>query len=362
MRIAIVNDMRMAVEVLRRVLNHATSHQLAWVAHTGAEAVARCAHDRPDLILMDLLMPEMDGVEATRRIMANMPCPIVVVTADVDRYSSGVSEAMGAGALGAVNTPILGRSGQGLGSQDLLAKISTVAELTSGHQPRCQTEAVATGSCSPTAEGPCAQSPPRLVRHPRQHENQLVAIGASAGGPAALATILSSLPEDFPAAVVIIQHVGAEFAPNLALWLGRQTALPVRLAHQGDTPQAGIVLMAGRDRHLAFASPTRLHYMRHPIDSSYHPSIDVFFKSIRRHWEGDAIGVLLTGMGRDGAEGLKDLREHGCRTIAQDRATSAVYGMPKTAAELRAAGEILPLHRIGPRLMNMLEIESCPRE
>jgi two-component system response regulator WspF len=343
MRIAIVNDMRMAVEVLRRVLNHSPGHQLAWVAHNGAEAVARCARDRPDLILMDLIMPEMDGIEATRRIMANTPCPIVVVTADVARHSSRVFEAMGAGALAAVDTPVLGGSGPGGSCHALLAKISTVAKLVSKHES--------------------GRPPDLTVLHPSAtRENQLVAIGASAGGPAALAKILSSLPEDFPAALVIVQHVGAEFASDVASWLDQQTALRVRLAGEGDTPQAGTVLMAGREHHLVFAGSMRLRYTRNPSEVSYRPSIDVFFNSVRRHWQGGAVGVLLTGMGRDGAAGLKELRNNGCRTIAQDQATSAVYGMPKAAAELHAASEILPLNEIGPRLVSMLDKESCSRE
>ena len=120
--------------------------------------------------------------------------------------------------------------------------------------------------------------------------------------------------------------------------------------------------MAGREHHLVFAGSMRLRYTRNPSEVSYRPSIDVFFNSVRRHWQGGAVGVLLTGMGRDGAAGLKELRNNGCRTIAQDQATSAVYGMPKAAAELHAASEILPLNEIGPRLVSMLDKESCSRE
>ena len=193
---------------------------------------------------------------------------------------------------------------------------------------------------------------PRVRRH---RDGQLVAIGASAGGPGALARILASLPGDFPAAVVIVQHVDARFAPDLAHWLDQLTPLRVRLAHEGDRPQAGTVLLARGEHHLVFGSSTRLTYTRIPLESVYRPSIDVFFKSLRRHWHGEAVGVLLTGMGRDGAEGLRALRERGCPTVAQDAATSAVYGMPRAAAELQAAGEILPLNRIGPRLVKMLD-------
>jgi chemotaxis response regulator CheB len=139
----------------------------------------------------------------------------------------------------------------------------------------------------------------------------------------------------------------------LADWLGQQTPLHVRVTQEGDWPQPGTVLLAGTEHHLVFASPTRLSYTRHPLECSYRPSVDTFFKSVSRHWRGRVIGVLLTGMGRDGAEGLKELRDQGHHTIAQDKFSSAVYGMPKAAAELDAATEILALDKIGPRLTNM---------
>jgi len=135
--------------------------------------------------------------------------------------------------------------------------------------------------------------------------------------------------------------------------LRSHSPLRVRLAEEGDRPTAGTVFLAARESHLVLASPSQLCYTRQPVDCSYHPSVDVFFKSVIHHWRGTVIGVLLTGMGRDGAEGLKGLRERGHHTIAQDQATSAVYGMPKAAAELNAAAEILALDKIGPHLTNM---------
>jgi chemotaxis response regulator CheB len=169
-----------------------------------------------------------------------------------------------------------------------------------------------------------------------------------------LANVLSHLPADFPAPVAIVQHVDVQFASGLANWLDDQTPLHVRLAREGDRPEPGEALLAGTDNHLVFASPTRLTYTRHPEDCSYRPSIDAFFKSADRFWQGEIIGVLLTGMGRDGADGLRDLRSRGHHTIAQDRTSSAVYGMPKAAAELHAATEILALDQIGPRLRSLM--------
>ncbi len=339
MRIALVNDMMMAVEAMRRVILAGSEHQIAWVARDGAEAVRFCAEDRPDLILMDLIMPKVDGVEATRRIMAATPCPIVVVTASVEDNSSKVFEAMGAGALDAVNTPVLNSLDQS--RSPLLGKIETIQRLIGGR------------AVKKPARIPEPLAAPASIGH-----ECLIAIGASAGGPAAVAAVLSQMPEDLPASIIIVQHVDAQFVQGLADWLGYQTRLPVRLAQHGDTPEPGTVLLAGREEHLVFASPRRLIYTREPVDSSYHPSIDVFFQSAARFWPGQIIGVVLTGMGRDGAEGLRALRRNRHQTIAQNAETSAVYGMPKAAAELDAAVSILPLERIAPRIITLMAQSS----
>jgi two-component system response regulator WspF len=191
----------------------------------------------------------------------------------------------------------------------------------------------------------------------------LIAIGASAGGPSALAGVLSGLPEDFPAAIVVVQHVDARFSGVLAASLARQIKLPVRLAREGDRPRSGSVLIAdAHQHHLIFGGRSRLTYSQAPRDTAYCPSIDVFFQSINPHWRRDVIGVLLTGMGRDGAAGLKALREAGHFTIVQNRATSAVFGMPKAALELDAVSEVLPLEKIGPRLAELVERKAAHHE
>jgi two-component system response regulator WspF len=180
--------------------------------------------------------------------------------------------------------------------------------------------------------------------------NRLIAIGASAGGPAALARIVSYLPANFCTPLVVVQHVHSHFAQTLANWLDNQTPLRVRLAQEGDCPSPGTILLAGRDQHLVFANSHCLDYVAEPVDSSYRPSVDVFFESVRQHWLGTVLGLLLTGIGRDGAQGLLGLRNDGHHTIAQDEASSAIYGMPKAAADLGAAAEVLSLDQIGLRL------------
>ncbi|WAG78049.1 chemotaxis response regulator protein-glutamate methylesterase [Metapseudomonas furukawaii] len=330
MRIGIVNDMPLAVEALRRALALEPAYQIAWVAGNGAEAVQACARDLPDVVLMDLLMPVMDGVEATRQIMASTPCAILIVTVDLEQNLRRVFEAMGHGALDVVNTPALG-SGQAEAAAQLLRKIQNIGWLVGPRSRR----------------GRKASEPSR----PRGAGQRLVAIGASAGGPASLAQLLRQLPPGFPAAVVLVQHVDEVFAAGMADWLASESHLPVRLAREGEPPQPGTILLAGTNNHLRLLRNGELAYTAEPTSHVYRPSIDVFFDSLVEHWKGEAIGVLLTGMGRDGAEGLKRMRGRGFLTIAQDQASCAVYGMPKAAAAIGAATEILALERIAPRLV-----------
>ncbi|MFC3939790.1 chemotaxis response regulator protein-glutamate methylesterase [Pseudomonas gingeri NCPPB 3146 = LMG 5327] len=333
MRIAIVNDMPMAVEALRRALAFEPAHQLVWVASNGAEAVKLCAEDTPDLILMDLIMPVMDGVEATRRIMAESPCAIVIVTVDRQQNVHRVFEAMGHGALDVVDTPAIGGANPKEAAAPLLRKILNIGWLIGQRGSRVRSAAT-----------------PGRDNGSRQ---KLVAIGSSAGGPAALETLLKGLPVNFPAAIVLVQHVDQVFAAGMAEWLSTACGLPVRLAREGEAPQSGTVLLAGTNHHIRLLQDGTLAYTAEPVNEIYRPSIDVFFESVASYWKGDAVGVLLTGMGRDGAQGLKLMRERGYLTIAQDQASSAVYGMPKAAAAIDAAVEIRSLNRISPRLLEI---------
>lgn len=336
MRIALVNDLPLALEALRRALA-GSPHTIAWTARNGAEAVQLCADDRPDLILMDLIMPVMDGVEATRRIMRANPCPILVVTATVDGNSARVFDALGAGALDAVNTPVITGPQAAANVRALLAKIEMLGRLIGS---------ATAGTATPFPQVAAGRS--GLTKQ------WLFAIGSSAGGPAALAEILRALPENLPAAVVIVQHLDESFAAGLAEWLGQQGNLPVRLAREGDEPMPGAALLPGRGDHLVLTPQGRLAYTPHPENYAYRPSVDVFFESVALNWKGAAAGVILTGMGRDGAIGLKKMRDARFPTIAQDQASCAVYGMPKAAAAAGAAAQILPLAQIAPALAQLL--------
>ena len=334
MRIAIVNDTAIAVEALKRVLITVSSYQVAWIARDGAEAVACCAKDKPDLILMDLFMPIMDGVEATRQIMKQSPCMILIVTASVGKNAGKVFEAMGYGARDAVDTPILGVQGIPDSAQPLLAKIVTLSKLIGKSSTSSTLTSKTQTSKTQTLKFTAFSTPaPKLP--------SLIAIGSSTGGPKALATILSRLPANFGAAIAIVQHVDMQFSAGLVDWLNQQTPLTVRLAKTGDRLEKGIVHVAGTNDHLSLRSDLTLHYIKEPIDYPYRPSVDVFFKSLSQHWNQKEIAVLLTGMGQDGAEGLKVLRSRGWHTIAQDAKSCIVYGMPKAAIQLNAAIEIL---------------------
>jgi chemotaxis response regulator CheB len=268
--------------------------------------------------------------------MASTSCAILIVTESVHVHAARIFEAMGHGALDVVEMPAPCTGDLQESAQPLLAKLAIISRLL-GEKDVNRRAAV---SSHPTAQP--------ILRHP------LVAIGASAGGPAALAAVLGKLPGDFPAAIVVIQHVEAQFASGMADWLSEHSALPVVLAKEGERPSVGRVLLAGTNDHLMLTAGGRVVYTPEPRDYVYRPSVDVFFESVTRQWRGTAIGVLLTGMGRDGALGLKALRDRGHHTIAQDRASSAVYGMPKAAATLNAAVDILPMARIAARLMDLV--------
>lgn len=333
MKIAIVNDMPMAVEALRRALAFEPAHQVVWVAYNGAEAVSLCAENTPDLILMDLIMPVMDGVEATRRIMAETPCAIVIVTVDRQQNVHRVFEAMGHGALDVVDTPAIGAGNAQEAAAPLLRKILNIGWLIGEKTPRAR--------------------PSPMPQRSSGSPQRLVAIGSSAGGPAALEVLLKGLPRNFSAAIVLVQHVDQVFAAGMAEWLASASGLDVRLAREGEPPQAGVVLLAGTNHHIRLLKNGTLAYTAEPVNEIYRPSIDVFFESVVSYWNGDAVGVLLTGMGRDGAQGLKLMRQQGYLTIAQDQQSSAVYGMPKAAAAIDAAVEIRPLEKIAPRLLEI---------
>jgi two-component system response regulator WspF len=342
MRIAIVNDLSSAIALLKQVLQTVPDYQIVWTARDGAEAVAKCAQDRPDLILMDLQMIGMDGVEATKRIMKQSPCGILIVMPSAERTVDKVYAAIEHGALDVADLP---DSSSGRAASDLLQKITKVSKLL--RKPSTTKASKTTSSFSSSFDRRSGLGGMHVP---------LIAIGSSTGGPKALATILSRLPADFSAAITIVQHVDAHFSAGLVDWLGQQTRLPVRIARAGDRFEKGTVLVAGTNDHLYLKPDLTLDYTADPIDYSYRPSVDVFFKSLAQHWKRKDTAVLLTGMGRDGGEGMSVLRQHGWHTIAQDKDSCVVFGMPKAAIELNAAIDVLSPDAIASSLLRNLSL------
>ncbi|NEQ42595.1 MAG: chemotaxis-specific protein-glutamate methyltransferase CheB [Leptolyngbya sp. SIOISBB] len=328
--LAIVNDTEIAIEALRRAIATVPDYQLTWVARTGSEAVQRCAEQRPDVVLMDINMPHLDGVAATRQIMQRSPCAILIVTASVTIHTAKVFEAMGYGALDVVKTPRLG-AGDAEAVQTLLSKIRTITKLIhrTHHAATVQTSV-----------------PARSIRQSAPSLPLLVAIGASTGGPKALKTIFSQLPPDLKAAIVVVQHIDVQFAPGLVEWLNRFSTLPVALAHPGSAPTPGQILVAGTNDHLILRPNRTLRHTRQPATYPHRPSVDVFFCSVAQHWPRPGLGILLTGMGRDGAMGLGQLRAADWSTIVESAESCVVYGMPRAAVEANAARRVLPVAKM----------------
>jgi two-component system response regulator WspF len=341
MKIGIVNDIAVCIETLQKVLAPVAEYEVVWVAKNGLEALEHCRELPPDLILMDLFMPVMNGIEATRRIMQTTPCPILVVTSTVEGNSARVFEAMSAGALDAVATPITDTMGEPVNGVELLKKIHRIGQIARN---------ASTKHLGKT----------RLPIKPKIEIQgiDLVILGCSTGGPKVLIDILSSFPKNFPAAFIVIQHMDEQFTPGLVRWMNSQINLEVGVAADGASPQPGKVLIASTDNHLVMTPKLTLNYTMEPADVFYHPSVDVFFLSVAKYWPSSGIAVLLTGMGRDGAAGLLALHNRNWYTVAQDRDSSIVYGMPKAAAQMGAATDILPAGSIGRAIRDFLTAKN----
>ncbi|MBF0263757.1 MAG: chemotaxis-specific protein-glutamate methyltransferase CheB [Gammaproteobacteria bacterium] len=339
MNIAIVNDVSMICTILKKIIIENSNHKVIWTAEDGRIAVEKAQQATPDLILMDLIMPVMDGVEATREIMKATPCAIVLVTASVDQNADMVFSAMAHGALDAISTPNLSASADQEGITPLLHKLKIIERLVSP-----------AGAIAPIEQTPKLP----ILKNENKNQFPLICIGASTGGPGALDIVLSHIPADLGAAIVIVQHVDADFTPGLADWLNTQAALEVKVAQTNMNIEINKVYIAGGDEHLLIDVNGKFYFNAEPRELFYRPSIDVFFNSVVSHWNGTCVGVLLTGMGDDGAKGLLALKNKSAFTIAQDEASSAVYGMPRAAAKLNAAQQILPIEKISNAILSHL--------
>jgi two-component system response regulator WspF len=315
------------VRAISRALSD-SQHTLIWSTHSPSDALRRFTEAPPQVLLVSALLTEMSAAALTRAVLAKRACAVLLLAESGTERVSEVYEAMGAGALDVVAMPLIDTEGRLTGTEPLRLKLRTAGRLLGQGSQQL-----------------------RAVDVPARSGFDLVAIGASTGGPQALLTILKTLPKNFPGAIVIVQHVDREFSEGLASWLRDGSDIRVDIAREEVLPQPGLALIACTSDHLVMTVGGTLRYRPEPLDMPYRPSVDVFFESLAGHWQKPGLAVLLTGMGRDGAEGMKKLRQLGWHTIAQDEASSVVYGMPKAAALLGAACKVLPLSAIANEVM-----------
>jgi len=356
-RIGVAHASDAVTRVLVHAVNAVPGWQVAWTASSGREAVACCQRDPPGVLVCQSSLPDLPAAEVVAQVLARGRCGILLVAPAGAAGSGSVFEALGAGALDVVPEPWVGPDGTLQGVPDLVRRVRMVGSLTDG---------AGTAALKPAAGAPraAASAPmgagltPRAILEDvgaacREHaaRTPLVVIGASTGGPEALAAVLAAIRPPFAGSVVIVQHLDEQFTGNLLEVWARHARLPVRPVLAGELPPAGIVVITGCDDDLVMRAGGRLGYDPPAPGLFYHPSVDVFFKSVARHWPRPGVAAVLTGIGRDGAEGLLGLRRAGWRTMAQDEATSAVYGMPKAARDLAAAEQVLPIGQIGPAIV-----------
>jgi two-component system, chemotaxis family, protein-glutamate methylesterase/glutaminase len=340
-RVLVVDDTIVGRELLVAILQSTPGLQVAGIARNGQEAVRLALRLKPDIITMDVHMPEMDGYEATRQIMAENPRPIVMVTGSFAKDEHQLTfNALQAGALTIVEKPTLNEKSEK--REHLVAQIKMMAEV------KVVRRWARNGERKDRALAIAAPPPGK------PSALQLVAIAASTGGPGALATILGSLPAGFGAPILLVQHVTKGFSEGFAQWLDRQTALKVRLGRHGYEPQPGDVVVAPDEYHMIVNHLGLIALTKAPPLFGIRPAADYLFHSVAELYGAAAAGVILTGMGSDGAEGLRALREAGARTIAQDQYSSVVFGMPAVAIEVGAVEQVLPADRIGRALADLL--------
>ncbi|MBF0506381.1 MAG: chemotaxis-specific protein-glutamate methyltransferase CheB [Nitrospirae bacterium] len=326
-KVLVADDSSLARELIKAILSTDKEILVVGEATNGREAVARVPDLKPDIVTMDIEMPVMDGLEATELIMASHPVPILVVTTRGDAHTAYA--AISKGALDLVVKPDinLDAAREFIDKIKLLSKVRVIAHL-GGHRAAKAIEVL-----------------PKPVFDGKQSD-RIAAIAASTGGPEALSVILSRLPEKFPCPVVIAQHISDGFVTGMVEWLKGLSHLDIKVAADGDCLAAGIVYVSPSEKHMEVNGMRRISLIdRHPKDI-YRPSCDVLLSSVAKVYGPKGIGVILTGMGSDGATGIKKIKEAKGLTVAQDERTSVVFGMNKVAIDSGCVDKILPLDEI----------------
>ena len=343
-RVLIVEDSLTVRKHLSDVLSADPEIEVIGEAEDGRAAIELCQRYRPDVITMDMMLPVMSGLAATEYIMAHCPTPILVVSSSVNRGELFKTyDALAAGAVD-VFEKMSGAEPDGAWERDFVSTTKLVARIRVITHPRGRLKTLGWSGGVPPESRPA-------LRDRSGGKPEIVVIGASTGGPAAIVEVMRRLPTTFQLPVLFVMHISEPFGAAFAEWLDGQTPRRVARAKDGDpvSSAAGRVVMAPGGRHLVVRDG-KLHLTSDPERHSCRPSIDVLFESVAREYGGAAAGCLLTGMGRDGAAGLLAIRKAGGLTIAQDEATSVIYGMPREAVVLGAAERVLPLGEIGSAL------------
>lgn len=345
-RVLVVEDSLTVRKRLVEVLRADPELEVCAEAEDGKRGIELCQQLRPDVVTLDMMLPLLSGLAATEYIMAYCPTPILIVSASTNRGELFKTyDALAAGAIDVLDKPI-GDEPDDAWERRLVATVKLISRIKVITHLRARLGAPSRMHPPPAATTPGRSVPSAPVR--------AIAIGVSTGGPAALVDVLGALPATFPLPILLVIHIGRSFAAAFAEWLERQLAIPVCFAEEGQPVAApqGRVLIAPPDRHMVVHRGL-IRLTTEPERNFCRPSVDVLFESLATELGAGVAACLLTGMGRDGAEGLLAVRRAGGRTIAQDEATSIVYGMPREAALLDAAERVLPLAAIGPAVIGL---------
>jgi two-component system, chemotaxis family, protein-glutamate methylesterase/glutaminase len=344
-KVFLVEDSPVALKILENLLAESSDIEISGTARNGLEALERIPKVKPDVICTDLLMGKMDGLELTQQIMAKCPTPILIVSQAVEGHTSDMAvRLLKAGAVDIFAKPKSGLQEDYKQAQTtLINKIKVLSGVK-----------VFTKPIKPALIYSKPPQSPHALPSTVPGSYKVLAIGASTGGPQAFQKVLGQLPPNFPMPVVCIQHISEGFLAGLVNWMDAECALTVKIAEDREFLQPGFVYFAPEKHHLMVDNQGRCFYSAAAPVGGHCPSIGVTFESLASAYGNGVIAALLTGMGRDGAEGLRTIAQKGGLTIAQDEASSIIYGMPQEAAKLGAARKILDIDEISPFILKSL--------